>query len=178
MKRLHQYLMESQKNHEFRLKTVIELSDEQLDKFETHLKKYEAFDIETPKRTIMQSAPLDFYNKGACEVYIIDFKTKLPVSPTVLINELVSKLGISEGDIRLRDKNSPAEEIDELHRETHKEGAKEIETTSLLLDPDYKEYDNPDANDYHGEEHKTRFLKELEKARKTLSTEYQIKGDK
>lgn len=177
MKRLHHYLMESHKTHEFRLKTVIELTDEQLDKFETHLRKYEAFDIETPKRTIMQKAPLDFYNKGACEVYIIDFKTNLPLSPTVLINELVSKLGIGEGDIRVRDKNSPSEEIDELHREMNKEGAKELEKTSLLLDPDYKEYDNPDANNYHGEEHKTRFLKELEKTRKELSTEYKIKGD-
>lgn len=177
MKKLRHYLMESQKTYEFRLKTVVELSDEHLDKLETHLKKYEAFDIETPKRTIMQSAPLDFYNKGACEVYIIDFKTRLPVSPTVLINELVSKLGISEGDIRLRDRNAPAEEIDELHRENNKEGASDKEYKSLLLDPDYTEYDNPDANDYHGEEHKTRFLKELEKARKSLSTEYKIKGD-
>lgn len=177
MKRLHHYLMESQIFHEFRLKTVVELSDEQLDRFETHLKKYEAYDIETPKRTIMQKAPLDFYNKGACEVYIIDFKTKLPLSPAVLLNELVSKLGISEGDIRIRNKRSPANEIDELHTEQNKEGAKEKEATSLLLDPDYKEYPNPDADLLFGEKHKTRFLKELEKTRKELTTEYKIKGD-
>ena len=108
MKRLHQYLAESQKTYEFRLKTIQELSEEQLDKLETHLRKYDAYDIETPKRTIMQNAPLDFYNSGACEVFIIDFKTKLPVSPTLLVNELVSKLGIGEGNIRVRNKRRPA----------------------------------------------------------------------
>lgn len=176
MKRLHHYLMESQKTYEFRMKTVIELSNEQLDKLETHLRKYEAYDIETPKRTIMQSAPLDFYNKGACEVYIIDFKTKLPVSPQILINELVSKMGIGEGDIRIRNRAEPAEELDELHREAHKEGADQIKKKkALLLDPEYKEIKNPKADDYHGEKHKTKFMRELEKARKPLATEYKLK---
>ena len=175
MKRLHHYLMESQKTYEFRLKTVVELTDEQLDRLETHLRKYEAYDVETPKRTILQSAPLDFYNKGACEVYIIDFKTKLPMSPAVLINELVSKLGISEGDIRVRNLAEPAEQQDEIHREQNTEGYKEQKYKARLLDPDYKEYKNPKADDYHGEKHKTKFIRELEKARKPLTTEYKIK---
>jgi len=175
MKRLHHYLMESQKTHEFRLKTIVELSDEQLDKMETHLRKYEAFDIETPKRTILQTAPLEFYNKGACEVYIIDFNTKLPMSPAVLINELVSKLGIAEGDIRVRNRAEPAEEIDEKHREENTEGYEAPEAKSLLMDPDYSEFENPNADDFHGEVHKTKFMKELETARKSLATEYKIK---
>jgi len=175
MKRLHHYLMESQKTYEFRLKTIIELSDEQLDKFETHLRKYEAFDIETPKRTILQSAPLEFYNTGAREVYIIDFKTRLPMSPAVLVNEVVSKLGISEGEIRVRNRAEPAEEIDEIHREENAEGYKEPKYKTRLTDPNYKEYKNPKAEDYHGEKHKTKFMRELEKARKPLATEYKIK---
>lgn len=179
MKRLDQYLMESQKTYEFRMKTIVELTDEQLDKIETHLRKYEAFDIETPKRTIMQSAPMDFYNSGACEVFIIDFKTKLPVSPQVLINEIVSKIGISEGDIRIRNRAEPLDEIDEKYREdslrTEDDIKKEKKKKALLNDPDYKEVKNPKADDYHGEKHKTKFMRELEKARKPLTTEYKIK---
>jgi hypothetical protein len=175
MKRLHHYLMESQKINEFRIKTVVELTEDQLDKLESHLRKYEAFDIETPKRTIMQSAPLDFYNRGSNEVYIIDFKTKLPVSPTVLINELVSKLGIAEGDIRVRNRAEPAEELDEIHRDKNSEGYKEPNYKPRLLDPQYKEYKNPKAEDYHGEKHKTKFLRDLEKSRKDLAKEYKIK---
>ena len=45
MKTLNEYLMESAKTHEFRLKTCCELSEDQLDKLEKHLRKYEAFDI-------------------------------------------------------------------------------------------------------------------------------------
>lgn len=175
MKRLQQYLAESQKTYEFRLKTIEELSEEQLDKLETHLRKYEAYDIETPKRTIMQSAPLDFYNSGACEVFIIDFKTKLPVSPTILINELVSKLGINEGNIRVRNKMEPAEELDTKHREQNSGEVKKDKQKSILLDPDYKEVKNPKADEYHGEKHKTKFIKELEKSRKPLTKEYKVK---
>lgn len=175
MKRLHQYLAESQKTYEFRLKTIQELSEEQLDKLETHLKKYEAYDIETPKRTIMQSAPLDFYNSGACEVFIIDFKTRLPLSPTLLINELVSKLGINEGNIRVRNKFEPAEELDTKHRDENSGEVKKEKSKSILLDPDYKEVKNPKADDYHGEKHKTKFIRELEKSRKPLSKEYKLK---
>ena len=95
MKTLNDYLMESAKTYEFRLKTCCELSDDQLDSLEKHMRKYEAFDIESPKRTILQSAPLDFHNVGATEIYIMDFKTKLPMSPAMLVNELVQKIGIT-----------------------------------------------------------------------------------
>lgn len=176
MKRLQQYLMESQKTYEFRMKTIVELSDEQLDKLENHLRKYEAYDIETPKRTIMQSAPLDFYNSGANEVYIIDFKTKLPVSPQILLNEIVSKLGIGEGSVRIRNRAEPLDEIDTKYLEdSEKDTSKEKKKKALLTDPDYKEVKNPKADDYHGEKHKTKFMRELEKARKPLTTEYKIK---
>jgi hypothetical protein len=175
MKTLKHYLAESQKTYEFRLKTIVELSEDQLDKLETHLRKYDAYDIETPKRTIMQSAPLDFYNTGACEVFIIDFKTRLPLSPALLINELVPRLGISEGNIRVRNKLEPAEELDTIHREENSGETKKEKSKSILLDPDYKEVKNPKADEYHGEKHKTKFLRDLEKNKRVLTKEYKLK---
>lgn len=160
--------MESAKTHEFRLKTIVELSDEQLDKLETHLRKYEAFDIGSPKRTILQSAPLDFYNTGAREVYIMDFKTEIPCSPAQLVQELVQKVGIAERDIRVRNKLEPREEMeaDIIDPPT------EADSKALLTDSEYSEADNPNADDYHGEAHKTKFVKELEKSRRELYSEY------
>lgn len=168
MKTLNDYLMESARTHEFRLKTAIELSDAQLDSLEKHLRKYEAFDIGTPKRTILQSAPLDFHNIGATEVYIMDFKTSLPMSPAILVNELVQKLGISERDIRVRNKLEPAEQEDAASMEEPAEG----ETDALLLDAEYSEAENHKAEDYYGDKFNTKFLDELNKARKELNTEY------
>lgn len=171
MKTLNDYLMESAKTYEFRLKTAVELSDDQLDSLEKHLRKYEAFDIESPKRTILQSAPLDFHNLGATEVYIMDFKTKLPMSPAILVNELVQKLGIGEGHIRVRNKLEPAEQEDAASMEEPAEGEKD----ALLLDGEYSEVDNPKAEDHYGDKYNTKFMDELKKARKELNTEY--KGD-
>lgn len=163
--------MESARTYEFRLKTAVELSDEQLDKLEKHLRKYEAFDIGSPKRTILQSAPMDFHNIGATEVYIMDFKTELPCSPAMLVNELVQKLGVNERDIRVRNKLEPAEQEDAASMEDPTEG----ETDALLLDDEYSEADNPKAEDHYGDKYNTKFMDELNKARKDLNTEY--KGD-
>lgn len=171
MKKLNEYLMESARTYEFRLKTAVELSDEQLDKLEKHLRKYEAFDIGSPKRTILQSAPMDFHNIGATEVYIMDFKTELPCSPAMLVNELVQKLGVNERDIRVRNKLEPAEQEDAASMEDPTEG----ETDALLLDDEYSEADNPKAEDHYGDKYNTKFMDELNKARKDLNTEY--KGD-
>lgn len=171
MRTLNDYLMESAKTYEFRLKTAVELSDDQLDSLEKHLRKYEAFDIESPKRTILQSAPLDFYNLGATEVYIMDFKTKLPMSPAMLVNELVQKLGIGEGHIRVRNKAEPAEQEDAASMEEPTEG----EAEALLLDSEYSEAEDHKADDYYGDKYNTKFMDELNKARKELTKEY--KGD-
>lgn len=168
MKRLHQYLAESEKRYEYRLKTIVELSDHQLDKLEKHLQKYDVYQIDTPKRTILQSAPLDFYNTGAHEVYIIDFKTKLPLSPTVLITELVSKLNISERNIVVLSVNDPREQLDNdyLIKKDRK---------PLLVDNEYSESEKIDVTDYYGEEFKSKFLKELDKTRPKIPVEYKIK---
>jgi hypothetical protein len=168
MKTLNEYLMESAKTHEFRLKTAVELSDDQLDKLEKHLRKYEAFDIDSPKRTILQSAPLDFHNIGATEVYIMDFKTELPMSPSILVNELVQKLGISERDIRVRNKLEPAEQEDAASMEEPAEGGRE----ALLMDGEYSEAENAKAEDHYGDAYNTKFLDELNKARRELNKEY------
>lgn len=168
MKSLQEYLMESAKTYEFRLKTAVELSDDQLDMLEKHLRKYEAFDVESPKRTILQSAPLDFHNLGAAEIYIMDFKTKLPMSPAMLVNELVQKLGIGEGHIRVRNKMEPGEELDAESMEEPTDG----EAQALLLDDEYSEVENPKAEDMFGDKYNTKFIDELTKARKEHNTEY------
>lgn len=168
MKTLNEYLMESARQYQFRLKTAVELSDEQLDKLEKHLRKYEAFDIGTPKRTILQSAPMDFHNIGATEVYILDFNTELPCSPAMLVNELVQKLGISERDIRVRNKLEPAEQEDEASMEEPTDEKQE----ALLMDGEYSEAENAKADDFYGDKYNTKFMDELKKARKEHNTEY------
>jgi hypothetical protein len=171
MKSLKQYIAESAKEYEFRFKTIVELSEEQLDKFETHLRKYDAFDVGAPKRTILQTAPLDFYNTGATEVYMIDFKTRIPTSAAVLGNELGQCLTIGERDFRLRRSDEPGEILDRASMEDKEEGNKE----ALLNDPEMSEAEEVKGNEHAGQEFVDNFIDELVKSRKEISTEYKGK---
>jgi hypothetical protein len=173
MKKLSQYLAESAKTYEFRMKTICKLSDDQLDCMERCLRKYEAYDISSPKKTIMQRNPIDFHDSGAHEVFIIDFKTKLPTAPHELMNMLVAKLGCAENTIKVRNSADPIEELDEKSRE-----APDSKKYSVrLTDGDYSEYDAQKADEMHGEKHITSFIKELEKSRVDLTTEYKVKNN-
>ena len=172
MKRLSAYLAESARTHEFRLKTICELTDEQLDKLETHLRKYEAYDIDAPVKTIMQKRPLDFYNVGPSEVYFLDFKTKLPLSPFVLVGELCALLGINEREIRVRNANEPGEIQDREHQESETDKKK---YKPRLTDEKYSEYKDAKSTDYHGEKHLTKFLRDLKKQKIDISKEFKVK---
>lgn len=153
------YLLENETIHEFRVKFAVEPTDEQLDAMETHLQKYEAFDIGTPKKTIMQQNPRDFRSIKAAEIFMIDFKTKQPAAPLQLLAELSQKTGIHERLIVLRNKAEP------LHIEDDQDEDDE-EYTTRLTDADYSEAEKIEINDYFGQDHLENFLKELEKKRK------------
>lgn len=165
MKKLNEYLTESEKVHEFRFKCACDLSDGHLDKLELHLRKYEAYDISTPKRTIFQTKPLDFYDHEACEITIIDFKTKLPMSPQMVTAELTQKLGIAERDIRVINIHEPRElEIQKKADEADEE------SSAKLLDGEYSDHESAKAEDYHGEKHLTKFMKDLQAAKREMPT--------
>jgi hypothetical protein len=163
---LEKYLAEGAQPHEFRLKIACEATDEQLDAMETHLRKYDAFDITTPKRTIMQRNPRDFRSINAAEVFMIDFKTHQPAAPQHLLAELTQKMGIHERHMIVRNKAEP------MHIEDEGTEHKEEEYKTRLEDPDYSEVENPKAENYYGEQFKANFIKEIAKERKDLTKEH------
>lgn len=154
---LKQYLAENEIIHEFRVKLAVEPTDEALDAMELHLRKYEGFDITTPKKTIMHRNPRDFNTVDAAEIFMIDFKTKQPASPTQLLAELCQKMKVHEKYMIVRNKKEP------LHVEDEDKEKKTDEYKSRLEDADYSEYDDPKADDYYGEKFKENFLKGLTK---------------
>lgn len=156
MKHFEQYLSERQTHHEFRLKVATELTDAHMDALELHLRKYDGFDISTPIKTIIQRNPRDFKSIDATEIYIVDFKTNVPVQPNMLLAELTQKTGIHERFMILRNKNEP------LHIEDEQDATEDIAEKpkkyhTLLTDPNYSEFKNPKASDYYGEDFKKKF---------------------
>jgi len=158
-KKLGQYLAENEAVHEFRVKIAMEPTDKQLDAMELHLRKYDGFDIETPKKTIIQRNPRDFRSIDAAEVYMIDFKTRQPASPLQLLAELTQKMGIHERFIIVRNKLEP------LHIEDEAEELPEENYKPRIGDDDYSEAEKVKADDLYGEKFKASFIKEIAKDR-------------
>lgn len=165
-KTLEQYLAESAVVHEFRVKIAKEPTDEQLDKMELHLRKYDAFDVTTPKRTIIQANPSDFRSIKATEVYMIDFKTHAPVTPHMLLNELVQKMGVHERFMIVRNKAEP------LHIEDEVEEAKEEEYVTRLTDSEYTDAEPVDVDSLYGDKFIASFIKDIAKDRVEHNTEH------
>ena len=88
MKSLKQYLAESEKSYKFRLRSINEISDEHMDRIESHMKKYNMESMSAFKKTIMQSKPRGFGDVGPNEVYISDMELKLPATPIALQEEI------------------------------------------------------------------------------------------
>lgn len=158
-KDLSQYLAENEAIHEFRVKIALEPTDEQLDAMELHLRKYDAFDITTPKKTIIQRNPRDFRSIDAAEVYMIDFKTRQPASPLQLLAELTQKMGIHERFIIVRNKMEPLH-IEDEHEELPVEKYK-----PRLTDEKYSDAEKVKGDQFYGEKFKNTFLKDLQKGR-------------
>ena len=116
MKSLKQYLAESEKTYEFRLRSLNEISDEHMDRIEAHMKKYNMESMSSPKKTIMHK-PRGFADVGAQEVYMYDFSTKLPATPHTLHEEIAGICGISLGQLIVNNMNE-AEELWEVEEES------------------------------------------------------------
>lgn len=167
MKSLKQYLAESEKTYNFRLRTVAEMSDEQLDKLERYLARYNVESVSTPKTSIIQKSPAGFGDIGPSAVTTIEIVTKLPSTPNVMQEEIAAATGVHIGSIRVYNEGEFVEEAEELEEKSDEEGK------SVLADADYSEAEKVDHSDNYGNEFVSKFVKNLPKSE--LATEYKVK---
>lgn len=156
MKSFYQYLAESIKEFNFRLKTIEPLDDEAIFRIKTCLSKYDLVEMGDVEKTMAQYRPLDFPNVEYGVVSILDFKVRVPVSSYVLLQDLKSSLQLPESSLVVRGENEPMEleaqkAAEELRREEEKE------KKSLLSDSAYSEYKDSGERPY-GNEHNKNFL--------------------
>ena len=102
MKSFTQYLTESNKTWNFCIKTVHQLTDEQCDRIEKHLMKYDSTGLSAEKKTILQSIPRDFPQHRGYEVYSYEFETKLITTPSQVQNEIGNMLGLRDGTFKVK----------------------------------------------------------------------------
>ena len=141
MKNFIQYLSDSQKTYEFRIKVAnIDLTD-QLDRLESVLEAYALESLSKPKRLPIKESDIDFPSMKNCQLYLMDAVLKYPCNDAQLRTIIAERAGIPQANIVVVPKNHP----EELWRwnESGESDIKEYVQGEAVLDKPYE--DNPDA---------------------------------
>jgi hypothetical protein len=155
MSTFKEYLSESVKTYEFKIKIAGDLPEGFDKAMKTALMKYDCASISKGKRIPIQESPLDFPEMKNTHVTIFDVACRYPVTTQSLTEYLSDQLMIARGGIRVR--NAREEEI----IEDNLEGLNRIGTsTEAILN---KPYETESAQDQVGDKKVLNFLKELGK---------------
>jgi len=168
MKSYKEYLKESKQSYKFRVKLAQELSDEQIDKIERHLGKYDVTSVSAPKKLMLQSTPYDFPTLRGYEIIVMEFETDRVASAYQIQVELSNLLGLGEGLMKVRSEHEPLEKQEQSAIETK---GVDKGSESLLADGNYSETTKINGEDYYGDKYNTKFVQELLALRKTKEKE-------
>lgn len=152
MKSFKDYLTESKKQYDFKIKIAGDFTAEQEESLKSALDKYAIKDFKKAGKTPIQSLPLDFPQVKNCEVNIYEVTLDYPTTQFELTEYISNCCGVHKSHLAVRRPGEPSEEYQ--HEEPKREGA-------LLNDPDYKEAGNPQFEDYYGDKYNSGFVKEL-----------------
>lgn len=155
MKSFKEYLTESKKTYDFKIKIAGDMTSDKesvmkrlLGRFtnENELRSFKK------SKTPIQALPLDFPGVSNSEVHIYEVTLDFPTTQFELTEYLATGLSIGKQNLVVRRPGEPSEEYQT--EEPKREGA-------LLDDPDYKESPNANFEDYYGDKYNSEFIKEL-----------------
>ncbi len=123
MKSFAEFLTESTKQYDFKIKVAGTLSDEQVDRLEAALEKWGLQHLNKPKVTPIQKHPTDFANLTEIEVSIMDVTLDYPATPQEIIARMAEYCTITPDYIRV----FGAEDPNQADLEAQAEASEEIE---------------------------------------------------
>lgn len=154
MSLLKQYIAESVKTYNFKVKIAGDLNEDTVEKMNAALKKYDCDGVGKGKRTPIQETPLEFPEMKNTHVTIFDINCRYPVTSHVLTQYLAEKLAMSASCIRVR---NPGEEA-EVELNSLAIGRVGKSSTEAVLNQPYEKSDNQNLV---GDKRNIDFLKEL-----------------
>jgi len=157
-----QYLAESSKSYDYKIKVAGVLADDFASKLESALAKFEVAKMSAGKKTPIMTMPLDFPHLSNEEVTIFDVTTNYPASSGVMKEYLSDLLGINASKIVVRKPGEPTEEYQD-----NMQVAQKSEYANKLMDIEYKDAPKVNAEDFHSTKANMGLLKELLKDRET-----------
>lgn len=157
MKTLKEYLTESKKVYDFKVKVAGELPESFQENLKTALERCKVLKLEKIGTTPIQSLPLDFPTMKNCEVHIFEVICEYPITSPEIIND-VKSLGLAEDCFRVRGSDEPSE--------MEQEASLEETTTEVLLTDADAGNSKIKGKNYFGDDFNRGFLKDLEKSAK------------
>jgi hypothetical protein len=161
MKSFKEYLTESKKTYDFKVKVAGECPDECASKIKEALSIYDCANVSAGARTPIQETHYDFPEHKNIEVTVFDVSLNYPTTSPQIRSVIANKLDVTESCVIVRNPQEEAETVLN-HANDNKEGS--------ILD---KPLEEVDGQKLVGDKHVTSFLKELSK---TKTTGEQVKG--
>ena len=158
MRSFKEFLIESQKTYEFRVKIAGEVSEDQVDAMERNLEKFGLESISKPKRTPIQEHPQDFPDITNSEVSMMEVTVNYPATPREIKETICSCTKLPEANVRVYNANDPHES------DREEEVAEEEKEYEVQLTAPYPKGDKKQA---FGDKHNKEFLKSLKSVFKT-----------
>ena len=154
------YLTESAKSYDYKIKVAGELEEGFANKLESALAKIEVAKMSAGKKTPIMTMPLDFPRLSNEQVTIFDVTTNYPASQRVMHEYLSDILRIPATHLVIRKPGEPTEEYQE-----QMQVAKNSEYQNKLLDLEMKDSPKVNAEEFHSTKANMSLLKELLKDR-------------
>jgi len=152
MKQFKDYLSESAKKYDFRIKVAGDFTAEQASTMKALLGKFQVSAFKESGKTPIQELPLDFPKIKNAEVCIYETTLDYPTTSWEIQEYLSSNMGISKDALVVRRPGEPTEA---------EQKSVEERTEPLLTDGEYKESPNAKFEDFYGDKYNTGFVKEL-----------------
>jgi hypothetical protein len=153
-----QYLTESAKSYDYKIKVAGDISDDFGSRMESALAKFEVTKMSAGKKTPIMTLPLDFPSLSNEQVTIFDVTTSYPASSIVMKEYLSDILRVSATNIVVRKPNEPTEEYQEKMQI-------KSEYANKLQDIEMKDAPKVKAEEHFGDKYNMGLLKELMKTK-------------
>jgi hypothetical protein len=152
MKTFTEYLTESQKRYDFKIKIAGNMTNDQETVLKNSLERFVTSSFKKSGKTPIQELPLDFPHVKNMEVNIYEVSLGYPTTQHELTEYVSQALKLNKSMVVVKRPGEPSEEYQTPAAE--RKGA-------LLDDPDYKEAPNAKFEDYYGDKYNSGFVKEL-----------------
>jgi hypothetical protein len=141
MKNFLEYLTDSEKTYEFRIKIANVDPSEKMDQLENALEAYGVESISKPKRLPIKESDIDFPNMLNCQLYLMDIVVKYPCNEQQIRNVVSQRACIPANNVFVVPKNHPEEQ--RRWNENNASDIREYVKGEAVLDKPYE--DNPEA---------------------------------